>query len=55
MMYIPDNRHFREFMEKKDDDVLLREPETCKKCKRVFMSLYPLGKCGDHDALEAIK
>jgi len=34
--------------------VLLREPERCLECGRVFISLYPLGRCCDHDGLEEI-
>ncbi len=34
--------------------VLLREPERCLECGRVFISLYPLGRCTDHDGLEEI-
>jgi len=34
--------------------VLLREPERCLECGYVFISLYPLGRCLDHDGLEEI-
>ncbi|MBI5903715.1 MAG: hypothetical protein HZB84_09575 [Deltaproteobacteria bacterium] len=34
--------------------VLLREPERCKECNRVFISLYELKDCNDHDGLEEI-
>ncbi|MFQ5427756.1 MAG: hypothetical protein ACE5EZ_02130 [Thermodesulfobacteriota bacterium] len=34
--------------------VLLREPEKCLECGHVFISLYPLGRCLDHDGLEEI-
>ncbi len=34
--------------------VLLREPEMCKECNRVFISLYELRDCNDHDGLEEI-
>jgi len=34
--------------------VLLREPERCRECARVFISLYPLRCCSDHDGLEEI-
>ena len=47
-----DKDEFKEFMQK--EDVLLRAPETCKNCKKVFMSLYPLARCRYHDGLEAI-
>ncbi len=34
--------------------VLLREPERCLECGHVYISLYPLSKCIDHDGLERI-
>jgi len=34
--------------------VLLREPERCWECGRVYISLYPLKLCSDHDGLEEI-
>lgn len=34
--------------------VLLRGPEKCLECGRVYISLYPLGRCLDHDGLEEI-
>ena len=34
--------------------VLLREPERCWECARVYISLYPLKLCLDHDGLEEI-
>jgi hypothetical protein len=34
--------------------VLLREPERCMECNRVYISLYALGSCNDHDGLEEI-
>lgn len=34
--------------------VLLREPERCPVCARVFLSLYPLKDCVDHDGLDRI-
>ncbi|MFQ5479771.1 MAG: hypothetical protein ACE5DW_00650 [Thermodesulfobacteriota bacterium] len=34
--------------------VLLREPERCLECGHVFISLYPIGRCVDHDGLEEI-
>ena len=38
----------------KRNRVLLREPERCKECNRVFISLYELRDCSDHDGLEEI-
>ena len=32
--------------------VLLREAETCPMCGKVYLSLYPLRLCGDHEGLE---
>ncbi|MCC6502303.1 MAG: hypothetical protein IT362_04095 [Deltaproteobacteria bacterium] len=34
--------------------VLLREPEVCAECNRVFVSLYSLRSCADHLGLEEI-
>jgi len=34
--------------------VLLREPEMCPICKGVFLSLYPLRECVDHEGLDRI-
>ncbi len=34
--------------------VLLRGPERCLECGHVFISLYPLCRCVDHDGLEEI-
>lgn len=34
--------------------VLLREPEMCKECGRVFISLYALKGCEDHEGLEEV-
>lgn len=34
--------------------VLLREPEMCAECGSVFLSLYPIRRCNDHDGLEKI-
>ena len=52
MTYLFDKGEFGKFMT--GEDILLRAPEKCKRCGKVFMSLYPLERCGDHDALEAI-
>lgn len=32
--------------------VLLREPERCAECNRVYLSLYPLKSCADHQGLD---
>jgi len=42
------------FYRGKRNRVLLREPERCKECNRVFISLYELRDCSDHDGLEEI-
>lgn len=34
--------------------VLLREPEVCAECNKVFVSLYPIRSCADHQGLEEI-
>lgn len=34
--------------------VLLREPERCGECGRVYISLYPISRCADHDGLDRI-
>lgn len=34
--------------------VLLREPERCLECGKVFISLYALKSCRDHEGLERI-
>ncbi len=34
--------------------VLLREPEVCEECNRVFLSLYSLRACEDHEGLEEV-
>lgn len=34
--------------------VLLREPERCMECNRVFVSLYALKSCKDHEGLDEI-
>lgn len=34
--------------------VLLREPEVCMECNKVFVSLYPLRSCGEHEGLDEI-
>ncbi|GMR04638.1 MAG: hypothetical protein BMS9Abin23_0540 [Thermodesulfobacteriota bacterium] len=39
---------------KGSNKVLLREPERCWECGAVYISLYPLRQCVDHDGLEKI-
>ncbi len=34
--------------------VLLREPERCPECNKVFISLYPLRLCDDHEGLDEL-
>ncbi|OGP14479.1 MAG: hypothetical protein A2052_06850 [Deltaproteobacteria bacterium GWA2_54_12] len=34
--------------------VLLREPEICAECNKVFVSLYAIRSCADHQGLEQI-
>lgn len=34
--------------------VLLREPERCVECGRVFISLYALKSCTDHEGLDGV-
>ncbi|OGQ50712.1 MAG: hypothetical protein A3J24_08285 [Deltaproteobacteria bacterium RIFCSPLOWO2_02_FULL_53_8] len=34
--------------------VLLREPERCSECNRVFLGLYPVKFCAEHEGLDEI-
>ncbi|MBI5562745.1 MAG: hypothetical protein HY894_07855 [Deltaproteobacteria bacterium] len=34
--------------------VLLREPERCPECNRVYLGLYPLKRCDDHEGLDEL-
>ena len=34
--------------------MILREAETCPRCKAVYLSLYPVRTCADHEGLEQI-
>lgn len=34
--------------------VLLREPERCAQCNRVFLGLYPIRMCAEHEGLDEI-
>ena len=38
----------------KQSKVLLREPERCRECGEVYVSLYSLRQCVDHDSMEKI-
>lgn len=38
----------------KRSKVLLREPEKCVECNKVFLSLYPLRRCSDHEGLDSM-
>lgn len=35
-------------------NIVLREPRKCPQCEKVFLSLYKIKKCKDHDGLEEI-
>ncbi len=35
--------------------VLLREPEVCLECNRVFLALYAIRSCRDHEGLDEIR
>lgn len=34
--------------------VLLREPERCSQCNKVFLGLYPIRMCDEHEELDEI-
>lgn len=34
--------------------VLLREPERCVECNKVFLGLYPIKTCAEHEGLDEI-
>lgn len=38
----------------KNTRVLLREPERCPECGWIFLSLYSIRSCTDHEALDEI-
>lgn len=42
------------FRPKVNNRVLLREPERCPECNKVFISLYPLRICQDHQGLDEL-
>jgi len=42
------------FRPKVNSRVLLREPERCPECNRVYISLYPLRVCQDHQGLDEL-
>lgn len=35
--------------------VLLREPEVCMECNRVFLALYAVRSCRDHEGLDELR
>lgn len=41
-------------MRNRKERVLLREPERCMECKDVFISLYPIKCCKDHDCIDRV-
>lgn len=45
---------FGMFNDKGGSRVLLREPERCLECGKVFISLYALKSCSDHEGLDRI-
>ena len=47
-------RHGSYFRKPAGRRVLLREPEICAECNKVFVSLYALRSCADHLGLEEI-
>lgn len=34
--------------------ILLKEPERCPECNKVFISLYILKECTDHEGLDEL-
>lgn len=44
----------KRFFRRPASRVLLREPEVCAECNKVFVSLYPIRSCADHQGLEEI-
>ena len=34
--------------------IMLREPERCFECNKVFVSLYPLRVCSEHEGLDEV-
>lgn len=42
------------FVRAKRSKVLLREPERCPECGEEYLSLYPLGKCAEHDPTDRV-
>jgi len=41
-------------MNKNSKRIMLREPERCPECNKVFISLYPLHDCNDHEGLDEL-
>lgn len=42
------------YYRKRSSRILLREPEVCMECNKVFISLYPLKNCMEHEGLDEI-
>ncbi|GEM_PF-6964717 len=42
------------YYRRRSSRVLLREPEVCMECNRVFVSLYPIRSCVEHEGLDEI-
>ena len=40
---------------KRKEGMLPHDAETCCECGKVYLSLYPLRMCGDHEGLELVK
>ena len=45
---------FNDTYRRLQDRVLLREPEVCRMCGLVFLSMYTLKSCVDHQGLEPL-
>lgn len=48
------NTDFRAFGTRPKKRILLREPERCCECNRIFISLYELKNCMDHENLDEL-
>lgn len=46
------NGNWAGYRKKTVNTVLLREPERCMECNKVYLSLYPLRSCKDHEGLD---
>ena len=42
------------FLSRRKSRVLLHEPERCAECNRVYLSLYSLNFCIEHDGLDPL-